>query len=125
MFKNNHRHQATIAGLQWATEYQIHDTFIAYDFCYELYAVSSKKWKNEVTDDIRAHNDSQSQLSEKLFHVVVQKVLFDGRPPRDFFNTREGHGFEQHIRCGIPMNDFSKCIELVEFDDKSEKYWKP
>ena len=107
------------------TKKRMYNTAKAYDLCYELYAASPQAWIREVGDNIREHTTNQGQLSEKLFNTVVKEVFFRDEPPKDFFNNSLGFQFKKSIHHSTPMNDFSKCIELVEFDDKSEKYWKP
>jgi len=96
----------------------------AYKLCYELYAISPYEWIREVENSIRDLTANQGQLPEKLFHFVVKAIFlhdhFREQQPQDFFDGSMGHEFKQNLHFAISMKNLSKCIELVEFGDKTE-----
>ena len=92
-----------------------------HDLCAELYAISPKEWLWEVDKDIRHDTDEHVQLSEKLFHPVVKEIYRMGKSPKKFFDSNEGLEFKQTIHHRIPISNFSKCIEFVEFNDDTQR----
>jgi len=88
--------------------------------CAELYAISPKEWLWKVEEDTRDDADEHVHLSEKLFHPIVQEIYRMGRLQKKYFNSNEGLEFKRTIHHRIPINDFSKCIELVGFKDEAK-----
>ena len=83
--------------------------------CAELYAISPRSWRDGVIEALRESNGKPSQLSETLFHAAVQEVFYMTQDGTRHFDTN----FDLAIHQGIPINDISKCIELVGFKDEA------
>ena len=86
--------------------------------CSELYAIAPRRWRDDVVMALREGKDNPSKLSEHLFHHVVQKVYYMKQSSTKHFDSE----FKEALHLGIPINYLSKCIELVEFKDETQKY---
>jgi hypothetical protein len=84
--------------------------------CSTLYALSPRSWRVEVGQILHEGTDKHSQLLDEFFHPVVQKVFYMEKGSTKYFDSK----FEQTLHYGIPINDISKCIELIEFKDETK-----
>ena len=88
------------------------------DMSAELYAISPYSWRILVSKVLRQERDKLTDLSEKLFHPVVQKIHHMKKSLTQYFIS----DFGWFLDVGIPINNFSKCIELVEFKDETQRH---
>jgi hypothetical protein len=85
--------------------------------CTDLYAISPQSWREEVGLALMEIEEKRSKPSDHLFHPVVQKVYNMAQPTRNYFDSN----FDMTLHQGIPVNEFSKCIELVAFKDETPR----
>ena len=85
--------------------------------CAELYALSPYAWVERVSKVLQDGIDKHPQWLEKLFHPVAQELYYMKEDATKHFDPK----FKEALRNRISINDFSKCIELVEFKDETRR----
>jgi len=81
--------------------------------CTELYAISPSFWRRDVIQVLQEGIDKHPQLLKELFHPVVQTIYSMKQNSTKLFDSN----FIPIINRWISISNFSKCIELVEFDE--------